>query len=193
MPAAGNIQGGRAYAAFLTEIAYFNDVFDSVFEISVKSIFISILIKMLTEIEHGLFLGSQTDAKNASNFDLVINCTPDVPFASDVPETSRIRIPLCDNNEYREQVVLFGSLIDNNILKRIDDVIGRGGKVLVHSFMGIQRSCAVVAAYLMYKKHWDYYTALAYIKTKRPSFEQYVNFHVGLTMLHTYFRKLRNS
>jgi predicted protein tyrosine phosphatase len=146
---------------------------------------------MPSEIEDGLFLGNQTDAKDASGYDLVINCTTDIPFAAHVHESARLRVPVKDCNEQREQFTFVDNLISTNLIARMDGILKKDGKVLVHSFMGQQRSCAVVAAYLMYKKHWDMYTALAYIKTKRPYFEHYINFFVALNMLDMHFKKLR--
>ncbi|CAG9315256.1 unnamed protein product [Blepharisma stoltei] len=48
----------------------------------------------------------------------------------------------------------------------IENAIQNNGKVLVHCSQGISRSCAVVTAYLMYKKKFTAINALQYVKDR---------------------------
>jgi len=45
----------------------------------------------------------------------------------------------------------------------------RGEKVLVHCVAGVSRSASIVIAYCMRKFNWDFFTAYAFVASKRPA------------------------
>ena len=122
---------------------------------------------VVVEVLPGLYLGGESDAQGSSisNFKLVINCTLDVAFNPDMPESSGFRVPVMDhdhNNDdqdrYRQQQnILLMSLPEaiEAIRSTLNSSSVRGersnDRVLVHSNMkGRNRTAAVVvAAYIM--------------------------------------------
>jgi protein-tyrosine phosphatase len=112
-------------------------------------------------IEH-LFIGSAASLSHSDNFDLIVNCTPDI-FIQHPNKT--IRIPIRDDPDESNKLL---QLLDHtDVLEKINKTIHNKQKVLVHCQAGQQRSCAVVACYLMKYNNMNPYTAVNYIKMKR--------------------------
>ncbi len=66
----------------------------------------------------------------------------------------------CDEGDIR-------SIMDSSIAF-ISNAQANCGVVMVHCLEGKSRSVCVVLAYMVCKLHWDFNTALSYIKTLRP-------------------------
>lgn len=118
------------------------------------------------EITPGLWVGSFADATDAKaakrrKFTLVINCTKDIPAELPVPT---YRVPVDDWPG--EAATLLKHLPD--ALTAIDAELSRGGTVLVHCHAGMQRSAAVVAAYLMWKHGLKAPAAMARVQSAKP-------------------------
>jgi protein-tyrosine phosphatase len=112
-------------------------------------------------IEH-LFIGSAASLKDSDNFDLIVNCTPDI-FIKHPNKT--IRIPIRhDPQECNKLLQLLG---ETNVLEKINTTINNKERVLVYCQAGQQRSCALVACYLMKYNNMNPYTTVNYIKMKR--------------------------
>lgn len=120
------------------------------------------------EILPGLWIGSEGDARSAAFFrkhdiKLVINATRNVPFADRGADVRGYRVPVNDDPA------------DNEIMARhlpivvmvIDEALRYGGGVLVHCRAGMQRSAAVVAAYVMYKMGMSADEALEFVNYRK--------------------------
>jgi protein-tyrosine phosphatase len=82
-------------------------------------------------------------------------------------------------------------LREKNVLEKIHYSIMSEEPVLVHCFAGMQRSCTVVACYLMKYYYMTPYDAIMYIQSKRPvAFFGNVNF---LHAIKIFYKNHRNE
>ena len=121
------------------------------------------------EIIPNLYVGNKYATTDIYLFDLIINCTPDLPFPQEdkqkLYEKEYIRIPIRD--EPFESERLYNILEEQNILDTIKKYISQNKNVLIHCNMGQQRSCAVCACYLL-KYSEIGLDVIENIKKKRP-------------------------
>jgi protein-tyrosine phosphatase len=115
------------------------------------------------EIVSHLFVGSADALVDASQFSLIINCTHDIRILGSV---RTIRIPI--NDVSSDSYKLVDLIYNTGVLKVMHEYIKNNKKVLVHCFAGIQRSCTLVACYLIQYHDMTPFTALEYIRQKRP-------------------------
>jgi len=118
------------------------------------------------EIIELLFLGNAMSV-NSRQFDMIVNCTKEseVSFPTNY-EALCVRISIKDDPQ--ESNKLLSDIDETKILEQIDWNLKNKRSVLVHCVMGIQRSCAVVACYLIKYYKMTPVEAIAYIKSKRP-------------------------
>ena len=86
-----------------------------------------------------------------------------------------INLPVHDSPDECDN--LLKMINDTRVLEKIHNSLKQNKPVLVHCFAGMQRSCALVACYLI--KYYDFTpkTAIDFIKSKRPiAFFGKVNF-----------------
>ncbi len=120
----------------------------------------------MSKIYDNLYLGSAQDAEMMKDADLVINCTPDVPFYA--TKAHHIRLPVQDNGDPDQPKILYELISSDYIFELIDTYLANDKKVLIHCVAGMQRSAAVAACYVIYKKQCDVFIAISHITKKRP-------------------------
>ena len=117
------------------------------------------------QILPNLYIGNERSARNyGDRFNLVVNCTPTIPFH--INARNKIRISVDDDPA--ESANMYRELYQSNALSYMHESLENNRPVLVHCHAGMQRSCAVVACYLINYYGLDPYTAVEYIKQKRP-------------------------
>ena len=135
------------------------------------------------KILNNLWLGDITalDANyiKVNNYDIIINCTKNIPFP-DV-NVKKYRIPVDDSLSDVDIYKMLNYLY--KIVRIIDLELSKGKKILVHCYAGIQRSATVVASYLMKKYSLSKEQAISYIRKRRPiAFTPMVNFNKTLSL-----------
>jgi len=146
-------------------------------------------VDTLFEIVPNVFLGNfnSTLSPLSADIDLIVNCTKDLPFPPPPPAprtAARMDMRLPINDDRSKEA--FDTFIEKapELLKAIEEHVQCGKKVLVHCLAGQQRSCALVAAYLMFKKGFQYDKAVSHIKSiKADAFFYGVNFEYALAHL----------
>lgn len=131
------------------------------------------------EITKNLWIGSEGDSADGAffqrhNIGLVVNATGNIPIK--VPaDVQSYRVPVDDDP--KENDVMLRHL--PVVVLMMDDVLSHGKGVLVHCRAGMQRSAAVVAGYLMWKRGLTANKAFDYINRKKtetfwpvPTFER---------------------
>jgi protein-tyrosine phosphatase len=137
---------------------------------------------MPTEILPRLWIGDMVDAGNMTlindlNITTVINCTPDVPFVN--AYLNNMRLVVNDNGAPDQIKLLYENM--NRFADKIHLALSNNGTVLVHCHAGRQRSCAIVAGYLMKYGGVGPADAVRYIRSKRSiAFFPEVNFRPAL-------------
>lgn len=142
-------------------------------------------IDHFNEVIKGLYVGDIFASQlHWSEFDLVVNCTKHIPIQQSSQSTpTTIRIPVHDSPE--EALNMFQLINNTQVLEHIHNILRRGGKVLVHCHAGQQRSCAVVACYLMKYFSFSIEDSVLFIKSKRgTAFYNGINFFHTLQLLH---------
>jgi len=116
------------------------------------------------QILPNLYIGNFRAPDYTSNFDVIVNCTRDIPF-SNSSKIQYIRLPI--NDDPAETQNLLEKAPD--ILERIRDALENRKRVLVHCYAGMQRSCALVAMYIMkYYQVVSPSASMKFIKANRP-------------------------
>ena len=140
---------------------------------------------MYDEILENLYLGSASALNHCEKFSLIVNCTTNVYIKTSV---NTIRIPI-DDDPYDTNLFL-QLLDDTDVLQQINTSINNKEPVLVHCYAGQQRSCALVACYLMKYNNMTPDKAINFIKQKRRiAFFGAVNFISAI--IHFFSYKLR--
>lgn len=131
------------------------------------------------QIIPGLWIGSEGDSRNPSFFKkhdirLVVNATGTIPIKAPA-DVKSYRIPVDDSPDENPTMLSHFPLV----VVAIDDVLKYGHGVLVHCRAGMQRSAAVVAAYLMWKRGLTANQAFEFINKRKhetfwpvPTFEK---------------------
>ena len=116
-----------------------------------------------------LWIGSAGASKDTNflktnGITVVFNCTKDLPFDSSIRRC--YRVPIDDNLQRSELRNL--ELWSFEIVAKLSVEYKAGNAILVHCHAGMQRSCAVVAMYLIATHKMSSDDAIAYIRNRRP-------------------------
>jgi protein-tyrosine phosphatase len=115
---------------------------------------------MYIEICDFLYVGSANAIRSANKFDLIINCTPDMREPKQYKQF--VRLPINDDPKDTENA--FSIINETGVLVLINNTIGNRKRVLVHCYAGEQRSCAIVACYLIMYQGMTSFEAVAYLQ-----------------------------
>jgi protein-tyrosine phosphatase len=138
------------------------------------------------EIIDHLYLGNKNSLSNFESCGLVVNCTNDLKIDE---RFDTIRLAVKDDPF--ESKKLFQLILETNVLEKIHNQLKKQEDVLVHCSMGMQRSCAVVACYLILYHRMDVDGAIEFIKSKRRiAFFGQINF---LETLQLCFKKSKQT
>ena len=114
-----------------------------------------------TEIINHLYFGNII---TLSSFDLIVNCTHEIPFYSFCRE--RVRIPVYDNKIDELKFIQF--IIYTKVLEKMNASILQKEDVLVHcNGEEEQRSFVVIICYLIRYHNYTPMQAVEYIHTKK--------------------------
>lgn len=120
------------------------------------------------QIIKGLWIGSEGDSVDGAFFEthdirLLVNATASIPMSA--PAGVQVyRVPVDDATRENETMLRHFP----TVVLLIDEVLSHGQGVLVHCRAGMQRSAAVVAAYLMWKRRLTADQAFEYINKRKP-------------------------
>ena len=124
----------------------------------------SIYSNYFNETVPNLYIGNYHAAEYTSRFDVIVNCTRDIPF-SNGSDIEYIRLPIHDDPSESKRLLELAPAI----LVKIHEAIGKRKRVLVHCYAGMQRSCTLVAMYIMkYYPKIGPSATMKYIQENRP-------------------------
>ncbi|KAG9396706.1 Dual specificity phosphatase, catalytic domain [Carpediemonas membranifera] len=129
--------------------------------------------KELSMIIPQLLLTSGIVAKDASRIldagcTHILNCASSYCFT--LPGFAALNLPLNDDSH---QCI---SSVFPMAISFIEEAIRGGGVVLVHCVKGVSRSATIVCAYLIWRFHYSYADALAFVRRSRESASPNANF-----------------
>ena len=137
--------------------------------------------RITKNIHVGNYKSSSIDYITKTQFDVIVNCSPDVPFQS--INTLNHRVPVYDDLTFHSNLMLAKHI--TKILPIIHDYNMANKKILIHCRAGMQRSAAVLAAYLIKYNNMSVKDSITTIRLYRPAaFLCGSNFNVCLNILH---------
>lgn len=122
-----------------------------------------------------LYVSDFASVMNSDKQFFQVNCAVELPDVCD----RFVHVPLCDADEpqFRPEWSHDFRASLPHVLPKIHSELKHGRKVVVHCYAGRQRSCAMVAAYLMWKFRFALADAVEYVKRANPvAFEQGVHY-----------------
>lgn len=127
----------------------------------------------------------------ANNINMVMNCSKDIPFASDTKEKRRKLYRIAVNDSLRDEDINFFTQSSEEVAYTLIREYNAGKNILVHCAAGMQRSAAAMALFLMTLNRWSLEQAVRYIQSIRNiAFTPGINF---LPTLQHYEAKLFNE
>lgn len=140
--------------------------------------------KIIDNLYVGNYKSCQNDIINSENFEVIINCTPNLPFHS--KNTSNYRLNVKDNLSYNSNIIILKKalILLPIIHKHIDKK-----KILIHCRAGQQRSATLATMYLMKYHNMSAKKAKNFIIEKRPNaFFIGPNFNFAVNVFEKYLK-----
>lgn len=122
---------------------------------------------------------------------VIVNCAKELPnIYSEVPFLRYYNVPVYDNGDPKEVAKMCDYL--PKIVEQIYKEVLNGRNVLIHCAAGAQRSCTVMAAYLIRYHKYDLNKAMQYIRDQREvAFFHGANFLNALILYERHVNKMR--
>ncbi len=129
--------------------------------------------QLASEIVPGLWVGgwraAQRELNGGVEYDLIVTCRTE----SECPHTYDCAAPQVRRIAVRDDPLdgprLLAILQETDVLDDVDRTLAGGvGRVLVHCAMGVQRSAAVAACFLMRHRGHTPLSAVALVRRRRP-------------------------
>jgi protein-tyrosine phosphatase len=137
-------------------------------------------------IVSNLYIGSIDALKSSTLFSYIVNCTRTISSIAMI-ETTRIAV----HDDYTESATLLKEIESTHVLEKIHAYRMKGRNVLVHCRAGMQRSCAVVAMYLIKYHDMTPEEVFRFLPTKRPvAFLPQPTFHKAIC---EFYKKNKSS
>jgi protein-tyrosine phosphatase len=130
------------------------------------------------EIVSYLCIGSSAAIKDYHKFTLIVNCTKNIDHNKNI-----INIPI--NDDPLECHNFLSLMSKTQVLDKIHTCLMNNQPVLVHCQAGMQRSCALVACYLIKYNYMESSNAIQFIRLKRHiAFFGAVNFQTAIDLFY---------
>jgi hypothetical protein len=127
---------------------------------------------------------------NNKSFKMIVNLIKQTALSDNTIPACEIFIRLPVHDSPDECETLLSLVYETRVLEQMHDFIMKDRSILVHCFAGMQRSCALVACYLIKYHHMKPDEAIEYIKSKRPiAFFGQINFIRMINMFYVNFTK----
>ena len=120
--------------------------------------------KIINNLYVGNYKSSQNDIITKENFEIIINCTPNLPFHSE--NTHNYRLNVKDNISYNSNIIILKKSV--KLLPLIHQNI-ENKKILIHCRAGQQRSATLATMYLMKYHNMSAEKATIFVREKRPN------------------------
>ena len=128
-------------------------------------------------ITKNIYIGDYKSSYNNKYFDVIINCTDSLPFYS--KNTINRRFHIKDDLSFKSNIQFLKQI--GSLLQFIHTYDQMNKKILVHCHVGMQRSAAVIASYLMKYHNLTCNQSKSYIKRQHPrAFFTGSNFNIAL-------------
>jgi protein-tyrosine phosphatase len=114
-----------------------------------------------------LYVGTEEALNSKIKFDMLVNCTVHLEFPRYTKLNSNIRIPIEDSPYNCDNFIPF--IKHSKVLDKIRQKLLDHHNVLVYCSDGGQRSCSLMACYIMKYLRISPTHAMSFIKTRRPS------------------------
>ena len=142
-----------------------------------------------SEITDNIYIGNIAGSC-AENFDIIINASTDIPNYQNSNKSIEYKNVIVEDNRTTRDLLNLDTQLDN-IVEFIYSKVLEKKKILVHCRVGAQRSCSIVAAYLIKYREMSVPMAVVFIKKKRDiAFNGHNHFE---PVLENYYNSLINS